>query len=76
MHDYFNFVAAIKVAHNLYRSKWGSPKDLHRSLTPAQGELSFVSNLLTNHTGQFKMKVSKTHEIKIGISHWWNIRDQ
>lgn len=47
MHDYFNFVGAIKVAHNPYRS-----------LTPAQGELSFVSNLRTNHTGQFKMKVN------------------
>jgi len=47
MHDYFNFVGAIKVAPNLYRS-----------LTPAQGELSFVSNLFTNHTGQFKMKVN------------------
>jgi len=47
MNDYFNFVVAIKVENNLYRS-----------LTPAQGVLSFVSNLLTNHTGQFKMKVN------------------
>ena len=43
----FNFVAASKVAHNHYQS-----------LTPAKGDLSFVSNLLTNHTGQFKMKVN------------------